>query len=427
MNAARIIETKRDGGELTDAEIGWFVSGFTRGDVPDYQMAALAMAVYLKGMTAAETAALTQHMLDSGVQLDWSAWDRPVVDKHSSGGLGDKVSLVLAPLLACCDVAVPMISGRCLGPTGGTLDKLESIPGFRTDLSLDELQQVVDRVGCAITGATADLAPADRKLYALRDVTATVPSIPLITASIMSKKLAEGLDALVLDVKWGSGAFMKTLADARHLAESLVATGKRMGVATTAIISDMNQPLGRMIGNAVEVSEAIETLSGGGPADLRELTVELGAELLQTARSDPTAELPRTHLSQILDSGAALEKFREMVAAQSGDLNAPRPRAAESVSESRQAGFVRAIDAARLGHLVIELGGGRKRVGDPIDHSVGIEWLVRIGDMVEPKTPIARVFAVLTKHEFATQEILASVTLVDEALEPPQLIVDRVS
>jgi thymidine phosphorylase len=243
----------------------------------------------------------------------------------------------------------------------------------------------------------------------------------------MSKKLAEGLDALALDVKWGSGAFMKTLADARRLAESLVATGMRVGVPTTAMISDMNQPLGRMIGNAVEVDEAVDVLAGGGPPDLRELTIVLGAELLQSVCTDAMAETPRTRLERVLHSGAALEKFREMVAAQSGDLDASRPRAPEIVIESPQAGVVRAINTERLGHLVIELGGGRKHIGDPIDHSVGIEWLVRIGDVVEPKTPIARVFAASTKHEFATQEILATLTLAEEAFPPPQLIVDRVS
>jgi pyrimidine-nucleoside phosphorylase len=283
MNVVHLISKKRDGGELADYEIGAIIDGYVRGDVHDYQMSAWAMAVFLRGMTVAETAALTEAMLQSGVTFQWPAGEAPKVDKHSTGGIGDKVSLPLAPLLACCGVHVPMISGRGLGATGGTLDKLEAIPGFRTNLSTEEMQAVCRRVGCVISGATADLVPADRKLYALRDVTGTVPSIPLITASIMSKKLAEGLDALVLDVKHGSGAFMKTLDQARELARSMVNTGHRMGVPTTALVTDMNQPLGRMAGNAVEVIESIDVLRGTGPADLVEVTLELGAELLVLA------------------------------------------------------------------------------------------------------------------------------------------------
>ncbi len=282
FNPANVIAKKRDGVALTRDEIAEFVSGFTNGSIPDYQMSALAMAIYLRGMSEEETAALTEQMLASGVQLKWLAGSS-VVDKHSTGGVGDKVSLLLAPLLACCGLRVPMISGRGLGPTGGTLDKLESIPGFRTDLNLDEIREITNRVGCVIAGASAEIAPADRKLYALRDVTATVASIPLITASIMSKKLAEGLDALVLDVKVGSGAFMKTFRQARELARSLVETGRRMGVSTTALITDMSQPLGRMAGNAVEVDETVTALLGQGPADLIALTNSLGAELLVAA------------------------------------------------------------------------------------------------------------------------------------------------
>ena len=259
-NPVQIIAAKRDGLELTDGQIADFVNGFATDQIPDYQMAAMAMAIYLRGMTVAETAALTDAMLRSGSALTWTG-SPPCVDKHSTGGIGDKVSLILAPLLACCGLRVPMISGRGLGPTGGTLDKLEAIPGYRTDLTMDEIQQWTNSIGCVITGASADLAPADRKLYALRDVTATVASIPLITASIMSKKLAEGLDVLVLDVKFGSGAFMKTRELGEALARSLVGTGLRMGVKTSAILNDMNQPLGRAVGNANEVLEAIDCLS----------------------------------------------------------------------------------------------------------------------------------------------------------------------
>src|SRR5262245_46088360 len=344
MNVVHLISKKRDGGELTAEEIGALITGYVRGDVPDYQMSSWAMAVFIRGMTVAETAALTEHMLHSGVTFEWPEGESPKVDKHSTGGIGDKVSLPLAPLLACCDLQVPMISGRGLGATGGTLDKLEAIPGFRTNLSTAEFQQVCREVGCVISGATADLVPADRKLYALRDVTGTVPSIPLITASIMSKKLAEGLDALVLDVKHGSGAFMKTLDDARALARSMVDTGRRMGVPTTALVTDMNQPLGRMAGNANEVNESIAALKGEGPADLMEVTLELGAELLVLAKREKTTAAARHRLEKAISSGAGLEKFREMVAAQGGNLDAPRPMAPALDVASPMDGYVIAVD-----------------------------------------------------------------------------------
>ena len=282
-----IIEKKRDGHALNEEEIRFFIDGYTRGDIPDYQMAAMAMAIFLRGMNAAETAVLTDAMMRSGDLIDTSSIAAPRVDKHSTGGIGDKISLVLAPLLACCGAAVPMISGRGLGITGGTLDKLASIPGYRTDLSEEEFVRVVRTCGCSITGQTARLVPADRKLYALRDVTATVPSIPLITASIMSKKLAEGIDHLVLDVKFGTGAFMRTRMDAHRLASSLVRVGREMGRKVTALLTDMNEPLGRTAGNALEVVESVECLYGRGPADVMDLTLALGAELLAMAGLAP--------------------------------------------------------------------------------------------------------------------------------------------
>jgi pyrimidine-nucleoside phosphorylase len=342
MNPVWIIQKKRDREQLSDAEIAAFIDGYARGAIPDYQMSALAMAIYLNGMTADETASLTDHMLASGARFEWPDDGVPRVDKHSTGGIGDKTSLLLAPMLACCGLEVPMISGRGLGATGGTLDKLEAIPGFRTNLTMDEVRSVVAKTGCVITGATADLVPADRKLYALRDVTATVPSIPLITASIMSKKLAEGLDALVLDVKFGTGAFMKTESDARALAQSLVATGKRMGVATTALLTDMNQPLGRMAGNAVEVNESIAALQGNGPADLMECTLALGADVLVSAKHTANGAEAIQKLQQTIDSGEAMEQFAEMVAAQDGDLNAPRPVAPASELNSSRSGYLAA-------------------------------------------------------------------------------------
>jgi pyrimidine-nucleoside phosphorylase len=426
MNVVQIISKKRDGGELTEDEIGSLVAGYVRGDVPDYQMASWAMAVYLRGMTVAETAALTEHMLHSGVTFEWPAGESPKVDKHSTGGIGDKVSLPLAPLLACCDLQVPMISGRGLGASGGTLDKLEAIPGFRTNLSTAEMQQVCRDVGCVISGATADLVPADRKLYALRDVTGTVPSIPLITASIMSKKLAEGLDALVLDVKHGSGAFMKTPDDARALARSMVDTGHRMSVPTVALVTDMNQPLGRMAGNANEVNESVSALMGKGPADLMEVTFALGTELLVLAKRESTPAAARHRLEKAISSGAGLEKFHEMVAAQGGDLEAPRPVAPGHEIGCPWAGFVSEIDTERLGYVIINLGGGRKQLGDNLDLSVGLEMLVRLGDKVEAGQPLVRVFAQPDAIAHVKRDILAAITVGDDPAEPPPLIVERI-
>jgi pyrimidine-nucleoside phosphorylase len=427
MNVVHLISKKRDGGELTAEEIGALIAGYVRGDVPDYQMSAWAMAVFIRGMTVAETAALTEHMLYSGVTFEWPDGESLKVDKHSTGGIGDKVSLPLAPLLACCDLQVPMISGRGLGATGGTLDKLEAIPGFRTNLTTAEFQEVCRRVGCVISGATADLVPADRKLYALRDVTGTVPSIPLITASIMSKKLAEGLDALVLDVKWGSGAFMKTLEDARALARSMVDTGKRMGVPTAALLTDMNQPLGRMAGNAVEVNESIDCLLGKGPADLMELTLQLGAELLVLAKREATPAAARHRLERAISSGAGLDKLREMVTAQGGNLDGPRPVAPAHDVHSAMAGYVTLVDTERLGYAIIHLGGGRKQLNDILDLSVGLEMLVRIGDTVEKGQPLVRVFAQPEAVAEIKRDLLAAINIDDNQVEPPPLIVERIT
>jgi pyrimidine-nucleoside phosphorylase len=427
MNVVSLISKKRDGGELTEDEIGSLIAGYVRNEVPDYQMASWAMAVYLRGMTVAEIAALTEHMLHSGVTFEWPAGESPKVDKHSTGGIGDKVSLPLAPLLACCDLQVPMISGRGLGATGGTLDKLESIPGFRTNLSTAEFQQVCRDVGCVISGATADLVPADRKLYALRDVTGTVPSIPLITASIMSKKLAEGLDALVLDVKHGSGAFMKTLDDARALARSMVDTGKRMGVPTVALLTDMNQPLGRMAGNANEVNESVDALVGKGPADLMEVTLELGAELLVLAKRESLSAAARKRLKKAIASGAGLEKFHEMVAAQGGNLGAPRPIAPAHEIGSPWSGYDTKVDTERLGYVVINLGGGRRQLGDKLDLSVGFEMLVRVGDKVDSGQPLARIFAEHDAVSHVKRDLLASITVSDDPIDAPPLIVERIA
>ena len=424
FNPAKVIAKKRDGLVISREEIADFVSGFTAGSIPDYQMSALAMAIYLRGMSADETAILTEQMLGSGIQMKWPSGS-PCVDKHSTGGVGDKVSLLLAPLLACCGLRIPMISGRGLGPTGGTLDKLESIPGFRTDLSLDEIRDITDRVGCVIAGASAEIAPADRKLYALRDVTATVASIPLITASIMSKKLAEGLDALVLDVKVGSGAFMKTLDQARDLAHSLVETGRRMGLPTTALITDMSQPLGRMAGNAVEVDEALDALEGKGPDELITLTASLGAELLVTTSTVNTFDEGRAMIQRHIDSGRGLEKFREMVSAQGGDLDAPHPIAPATSITATRSGFVSAIDTEAFGNEIIRLGGGRRVMSDAIDHSVGIETLIAIGDRVELGQPLARIFANTDDGSSDRRTLASYVHIQDDPVQKPALVVDR--
>ncbi|HTN76190.1 MAG TPA: thymidine phosphorylase, partial [Pirellulaceae bacterium] len=321
---------------------------------------------------------------------------------------------------------VPMLSGRGLGATGGTLDKLEAIPGFRTDLDPDEIRRQTERMGCVITGASSNLAPADKKLYALRDVTGTVASIPLLTSSIMSKKLAEGLHALVLDVKFGSGAFMKTREHARELAHSLVATGRRMGVATTALLTDMHQPLGRMAGNAVEVDESLAVLRGEGPTDLRTVTLELAVELLLSAGLETAYSTALARLSKLLDSGAAHEKFRAMVAAQGGDLDAPRRIAAAQPIVARRAGYISAIDAEQLGVAIIELGGGRRQLTDLVNHSVGLEMLVRIGDAIEMNQPLVRLFADLDDHHRVAPRIEQAITISEESTSPQTLVVERI-
>jgi pyrimidine-nucleoside phosphorylase len=423
MLPASVIAVKRDGGELSDEEIRFFVQGFTDGRVADYQMSAMAMAIFLNGMTPREIATLTFEMLHSGTTLTWPRDGIARVDKHSTGGIGDKTSLILAPLLAECGLQNPMLSGRGLGATGGTLDKLESIPGYRTNLSLAEIQSLTQSIGCVITGASHELAPADRKLYALRDVTATVPTIPLLTSSIMSKKLTEGLDALVLDVKFGSGAFMKTRDLATHLAHSLVRTGERMNVRTTALLTDMNQPLGRMCGNAVEVLESIDVLKGGGPDDVRLLTIELCAELLISTGVDDAIEAARLRCQRLLDNGSAYERFCRMVRAQGGDPEARLTVATATELTAERSGVVAAIDTEALGLAIIAMGGGRRKMGDPIDHSVGLEMLVRLGDRVAAGTPIVRVFS---NNAESFRAAIQQAIIIDDNGVSPLLIVDRI-
>lgn len=423
MNVAQIIADKRDGKSLEDKQIEFVVKGYASNEIPDYQMAAFAMSVYFQGMSEEETTTFTRCMLESGDQMKWPA-NPPAVDKHSTGGIGDKVSIPLAPLLACCGVVVPMVSGRGLGATGGTLDKLESIHGYRTEMSNDEFRSIVNFCGCSIVSATESLAPADKRLYALRDVTATVPSIPLITASILSKKIAAGNQALVLDVKWGSGAFMKTLDQARELSRSLVNVGNRLGLKTTAVVTDMNQPLGNMIGNAVEVNESVRVLKGEGPADVTELTLELAARLLQQAGVSGTTSAARTTLQDKIDSGDAYQRLVEMVKAHGGDLEADRPLASKQPVLANESGFLSRVNAERLGLAVIEMGGGRKKLGDPIDHSTGIEFLLKIGDPVESGQPIANIFCEGPKAEYVNQLVGAAVGVSPAPVESLPLIAD---
>jgi pyrimidine-nucleoside phosphorylase/thymidine phosphorylase len=433
MSPYEVIHAKRDGRPLAAADIAAFVDGFTRGEIPDYQMAAFCMAVFFRGMDDAEVAALTDAMLRSGDVLDLSDVPGAKVDKHSTGGVGDKVSLALAPLAAVCGVKVPMISGRGLGHTGGTLDKLESIPGFRTDLPPDRFRALVRDVGACLVGQTARLAPADRRLYALRDVTATVESIPLIAASIMSKKLAEGIDALVLDVKVGSGAFMKTLPDARALARALGAIGRGMGKAVGALLTDMSQPLGRAVGNALEVAEAVELLRGAGPADLREVTVELTGEMLLLGDAAPDRDAARARVARAIADGRGLAKLEEIVRAQGGDPRAlsdperlPRaPRTYEVGAPS--AGVVQAIDGEALGLAAVALGAGRARVEDRVDPAVGLVVHRRIGDRVGRGEPLC------TVHEGERSEprartaarVEAAFRIGPEPAAPPPLFLDR--
>ena len=398
VRAIDIIRKKRDGVELSGHEIEAFVGAYTRGDIPDYQVSAWLMAVVLRGMTRPETTALTDAMLRSGEVLDFSSMAPRKVDKHSTGGVGDKTSLVLAPLAAAAGVAVPMISGRGLGHTGGTLDKLEAIPGFNVNLPVAEFRRVLDACGCAMIGQTAEIAPADRKLYALRDVTGTVESPYLICASIMSKKLAEGIDALVLDVKTGSGAFMKNEKDAAFLAELMVETGERMGKQVVALITDMDQPLGNMIGNALEVVEVVDVLRGAGPQDLRELCLELAGWMLHLGGVAATVADGQQQSAQLISSGAALEKFRRMVELQGGDVRAiddtkKLPQAKLSMPvKSATAGRVMAMQCEQIGTACVILGGGRERKEDSVDPAVGIVLHKRVGDRVDAGEPLATIY-----------------------------------
>jgi pyrimidine-nucleoside phosphorylase len=402
MRPQDIIRKKRDGAELSREEIRFFVSGVTTGSIADYQSTALLMAIFLKGMTDAEQAALTEAMLHSGEILDFSDIAKPKADKHSTGGVGDKTSLLIAPLAAAAGVCVPMISGRGLGHTGGTLDKLESIPGYRVNLSLKEFRTVLETVGFAMNGQTAEIAPADKKLYALRDATATVEAIPLIVASIISKKGAAGLDAMVIDVKTGSGAFMREQERARALAKALVSTGNSLGVRSQALITDMNQPLGRAVGNSIEVMECVELLRGDvdeGARPVLDLSIELTARMVVLAGLEDSVESARARVEGLHRSGAGLECFRRNVEAQGGD-----PRVCDNPAgilpltekafkvESRRSGFVSKVETEEIGHAIAEAGGGRVRMEDQIDPAVGFISQAKIGDELQAGDAIGWVY-----------------------------------
>jgi pyrimidine-nucleoside phosphorylase len=403
MQAVDLIRRKRDGGALDRAEIDVFVTGVTNGSIPDYQVSALLMAILLRGMTASETAALTDAMVCSGVRMTYPGLAAVPVDKHSTGGVGDKTSLILAPLAVACGAVVPMMSGRGLGHTGGTLDKLEAIPGFRTNLSLDELRAAIAKVRCALIGQTAEIAPADRRLYAMRDVTGTVESIPLISASIMSKKIAEGIGALVLDVKTGDGAFMKTVDDARALARSLVSIGEASGVRTEAVITNMDAPLGSMVGNAMEVIESIEVLKGRGPDDTRELSVLLAARMLVAAGLYGDEPAAMQSVRDAIRSGAGVEALRRIIENQGGD---PRviddyqrlPRTSrEHLVVAPRAGFV-GFRAEPVGHAAVALGAGRTKLDDVVNPAVGIELLAGHAAEVARGQPV-----LLVRHDSDTK------------------------
>ena len=426
MRPQDVIRKKRDGAQLSREEISFFIDGVTRGTIADYQISALLMAIFLKGMDDIEQEMLTDAMLHSGNTLDFSDIDKPKADKHSTGGVGDKTSLLIAPMVAACGICVPMISGRGLGHTGGTLDKLESIPGYRVDLSAGEFERVLKSVGYAMSGQTAELAPADKKMYALRDATATVEAIPLIVASIISKKGAAGLDAMVIDVKVGSGAFMREEDRARALAHALVKTGNACGIRTRALLTDMNQPLGQAVGNSLEVKECIELLRGEGTAAAQpvlDLSLELSAHMLVLSHVDDSLDAGRERLRKIVDSGQALECFRQNVEAQGGE---PRvcddpagflPLVKESFKvESTRSGFVTAVNTAEVGHAIAAIGGGRVRIDDTIDPAVGFIAEVKIGAAVDAGAAIGTVYCLdESKAKEAAQRIQTAYEIGDHS------------
>jgi pyrimidine-nucleoside phosphorylase len=434
MLALRLIERKRDGGRIDAGEWRALANAYAAGHVPDYQMAAFLMACFLRGLDRAETHALTEAMLRSGDTLDLAYLAKPRIDKHSTGGVGDKVSIVLAPLIASLGVTVPMMSGRGLGHTGGTLDKLEAIPGFRTDLSLAEARKLLETLDCALIGQTAEIAPADRKMYALRDATGTVEAIPLIAASIMSKKLAEGLTGLVLDVKRGSGAFLPELERGLELAKTMIELGADHGCPVVALVTAMDRPLGRACGNALEVEESILALKGEGPADLMAVTYALGAEMLVLAAAAPDHDAARRMMEKAIGTGRAAEHFQKMIEAQGGnpavvDDPALLPQAAEvELFAAPRRGFVARVEPRAIGRGITALGGGRTTMEDRLDLSVGFMITARPGDWVEQGEPLASIFARdRAGVESGRATLRSAITIADEADPPLPLVSHRVS
>ncbi|WP_158907256.1 thymidine phosphorylase [Rectinema subterraneum] len=434
MRAVDILMKKRAGETLTEAEIRFIIDGYVKGEIPDYQISALLMAIFFRGMTAKETAILTETMLDSGDRMDLSGIPGPFVDKHSTGGVGDKISLPLAPMVAACGVKVPMMSGRALGHTGGTLDKLESIPGYRTGLELSEFRKGLIEDGFAMTGQTARVVPADKKLYALRDVTATVESIPLITASILSKKVAEGADGIVFDVKCGSGAFMKTYNDAKALASSLVATGTAMGKRVVAVLTDMSQPLGYKVGNFLEIEETLDCLEGKGPQDVMELTFRLGAWMLVLGGAAETIEEGRARCEEAISSGAALERFYRNVVRQGGNVGQMLKRRGSWRSDfarelkAENDGYIESIDALDIGLAGVYLGVGRNRTEDNVSPTAGFIFEKKRGDLVKKGDRIAIAYG---KDEASLDPAMAlarkAVSISKEAPQPLSLVIEEIT
>jgi len=433
MRTVDLIQRKRNGEELGSEEISHLINAYTRGEIPDYQMSAFLMAVYFSGMTDREVTALTECMIRSGETVDWSPVGGVKVDKHSTGGVGDKTSMIVAPLAAAAGVVVPMMSGRALGHTGGTLDKLESIPGFRTDLSVEQIQAQLNEIGVCFMGQSDQVAPADGKLYSLRDVTATVESIPLIASSIMSKKMAEGLDALVLDVKVGNGAFMKKQVDARRLAQMMVGIGRRMDKRVQALITDMNQPLGYAVGNALEVMEVSQTLMNQGPADLTRLSLELTARMIHLAKITPTLDEARHVAETKLVDGSGYRKFKQVIEAQGGNAQAldkfellPNATGMREITSPR-GGYVSAIDAGDIGHASALMGAGRDRKEDRIDPAVGVILEVKIGEKIDAGSVLCRLYYTGEEHvEEAADVVEGAFRISSQKAEDRELILEVV-
>lgn len=430
-----LIHKKKCGEKLTEEEIKWFIEGYTLQKIPDYQMSAMLMAMFLKGMNSNETAALTDAMLESGKQLKFPG--KNVIDKHSTGGVGDKASFILAPIASAAGVKVPMIAGRGLGHTGGTIDKVESIKGFKTNLDLKSFAKKLNKNGIVLIGQTPEIAPADRLIYALRDVTATIDSVPIITASIMSKKLAEGANGIVFDIKYGTGAFMRTQKEARELGKSLIATAKRFKKRAVALITDMNQPLGNEVGHSNEMIESIETLKGKGPRDLTELSLSLAAHMIHIAGVEKTFDQSLRKAKEVLDSGKALKEFRKLIKSQGGDEKviddySRLPLAKEkTVVSANKTGYIQMFDNTQIGLLLIELGGGRMSKSDKIDHSVGFTFHKKIGDQVKKDEPIFTI----THHKkqkdivksIKTRFLKSAIKISNKKIKSPKLIMEKLS